>query len=78
MTDNICMGLTICRNIVEKAGGQLYFHSAGEFKGAIFRFTMKMKFLTTETTIDEDQYSSLYDTSKISVIKNKLFDSSFL
>ena len=46
--------------------------------GAIFRFTMKMKLLSTETTIDEDQDSSVYDTSNINVIKSKVFDSTFL
>ena len=41
--ENTCMGLYICKHIVEKCGGTITIYSEGENKGTTVSFTMKMR-----------------------------------
>ena len=45
-SEGIGLGLTICKQIVERSGGQIRVKSLGRNKGSIFMFNMLMESLT--------------------------------
>ena len=44
-SDGIGLGLTICKQIVEQAGGSIAAYSEGTNKGSTFKFSMNLEML---------------------------------
>ena len=52
-TEGIGLGLTLVKQIVETAGGEVLVKSAGKDQGSTFRFSMKMEPAHRENAIEE-------------------------